>query len=163
MPSFDIVNEIDLQKLDNAINVAKKEIASRYDFHGSKTELDLDKKTLIINILTENDMRVKAIQDILISRMMKQGIDASGLDFGKEHYASGNMLRKEVTVKKGIDKETAKKIVKIIKDSTLKVQAAIMEDQLRVSGKKLDELQGVISIVKNSNIDLPLQFTNFRN
>ncbi len=163
MPSFDIVNEIDLQKLDNAINVAKKEITSRYDFHGSKTEVELDKKTLIISILTENDMRVKAIHDILISRMMKQGIDTSGLDFGKEHYASGNMLKKEVTVKKGIDKETAKKIVKIIKDSTLKVQAAIMDDQLRVTGKKLDDLQAVISIVKGAGIGLPLQFTNFRN
>jgi uncharacterized protein YajQ (UPF0234 family) len=163
MPSFDIVNEIDLQKLDNAINVAKKEISSRYDFHGSKTEVELDKKTFIINVLTENDMRVKAIQDILISRMMKQGIDAQGLDFGKEHYASGNMLRKEVTVKKGIDKETAKKIVKIIKDSGLKVQASIMDDQLRVTGKKLDDLQASMSSVKAANIGIPLQFTNFRN
>ncbi len=163
MPSFDIVNEIDMQKLDNAINVARKEITSRYDFHGSKTELELDKKTLIINVLTENDMRLKAVQDILISRMMKQGMDTTGLDFGKEHYASGNMLRKEVTVKKGIDKETAKKIVKIIKDSGLKVQASIMDDQLRVSGKKLDDLQATISIVKSSKIELPLQFTNFRN
>ncbi|MBK7887334.1 MAG: YajQ family cyclic di-GMP-binding protein [Bacteroidetes bacterium] len=163
MPSFDIVNEIDLQKLDNAINVAIKEISSRYDFHGSKTEVELDKKTFIINVLTENDMRVKAIQDILISRMMKQGIDAQGLDFGKEHYASGNMLRKEVTVKKGIDKETAKKIVKIIKDSGLKVQASIMDDQLRVTGKKLDDLQASMSSVKAANIGIPLQFTNFRN
>ncbi|MBK9400743.1 MAG: YajQ family cyclic di-GMP-binding protein [Bacteroidetes bacterium] len=163
MPSFDIVNEIDLQKLDNAINVAIKEISSRYDFHGSKTEVELDKKTFIINVLTENDMRVKVIQDILISRMMKQGIDAQGLDFGKEHYASGNMLRKEVTVKKGIDKETAKKIVKIIKDSGLKVQASIMDDQLRVTGKKLDDLQATMSSVKTANIGIPLQFTNFRN
>lgn len=163
MPSFDIVNEVDLQKLDNAINVATKEISSRYDFHGSKTTVELDKKTLIINVLTENDMRIKAIQDILISRMMKQGIDAQGLDFGKEHYASGNMLRKEVTVKKGIDKETAKKIVKIIKDSGLKVQAAIMDDQLRVTGKKLDDLQAAIAVVKGGNIGIPLQFTNFRN
>lgn len=79
----------------------KKEISSRYDFHGSKTEVELDKKTFIINVLTENDMRVKAIQDILISRMMKQGIDAQGLDFGKEHYASGNMLRKRSDCEKG--------------------------------------------------------------
>lgn len=162
MPSFDIVNEIDLQKLDNAINVAIKEITSRYDFHGSKTELNLDKKTMIITFITENDMRIKAIQDILISRMMKQGLDSAALDFGKEHYASGNMIRKEVTVKKGIDKETAKKLVKVIKDSGLKVQASIMDDQLRVTGKKLDDLQAVISKVKGYDAGIPLQFTNFR-
>lgn len=163
MPSFDIVSEIDLQKLDNAINVAIKEIASRYDFHGSKTELTLDKKTMQIEFVTENEMRVKAIQDILISRMMKQGLDAASLDFGKEHYASGNMVRKQVKVKKGIDKDAAKKIVKTIKDSGLKVQAAIMDDQLRVTGKKLDDLQACIASVKASGCDLPLQFTNFRN
>jgi cyclic-di-GMP-binding protein len=162
MPSFDIVNEIDLQKLDNAINVAVKEITSRYDFHGSKTELNLDKKTMIITFVTENDMRIKAIQDILISRMMKQGLDSAALDFGKEHYASGNMIRKEVTVKKGIDKETAKKLVKVIKDSGLKVQASIMDDQLRVTGKKLDDLQAVIAQVKGYDAGIPLQFTNFR-
>ncbi len=162
MPSFDIVNEIDLQKLDNAINVAVKEITSRYDFHGSKTELNLDKKTMIITFITENDMRIKAIQDILISRMMKQGLDSAALDFGKEHYASGNMIRKEVTVKKGIDKETAKKLVKVIKDSGLKVQASIMDDQLRVTGKKLDDLQAVIAQVKGFDAGIPLQFTNFR-
>lgn len=162
MPSFDIVNEIDLQKLDNAINVAIKEITSRYDFHGSKTELNLDKKTMVITFVTENDMRIKAIQDILISRMMKQGLDSAALDFGKEHYASGNMIRKEVTVKKGIDKETAKKLVKVIKDSGLKVQASIMDDQLRVTGKKLDDLQSVIAQVKGFDAGIPLQFTNFR-
>jgi cyclic-di-GMP-binding protein len=162
MPSFDIVNEIDLQKLDNAINVAIKEITSRYDFHGSKTELNLDKKTMVITFVTENDMRIKAIQDILISRMMKQGLDSAALDFGKEHYASGNMIRKEVTVKKGIDKETAKKLVKVIKDSGLKVQASIMDDQLRVTGKKLDDLQAVIAQVKGFDAGIPLQFTNFR-
>jgi cyclic-di-GMP-binding protein len=162
MPSFDIVNEIDIQKLDNAIN-AVKEITSRYDFHGSKTEVELDKKAMIINLLTENEMRVKAIQDIIISRMMKQGLDSAALDFGKEHYASGNMLRKEIKVKKGIDKETAKKLVKVIKDSGMKVQASIMDDQLRVTGKKIDDLQSVIATVKGVNVDLPLQFTNFRN
>jgi len=162
MSSFDIVNEIDLQKLDNAINVAIKEITSRYHFHGSKTELNLDKKTMVITFVTENDMRIKAIQDILISRMMKQGLDSAALDFGKEHYASGNMIRKEVTVKKGIDKETAKKLVKVIKDSGLKVQASIMDDQLRVTGKKLDDLQAVIAQVKGFDAGIPLQFTNFR-
>lgn len=93
---------------------------------------------------------------------MKQGLDSAALDFGKEHYASGNMIRKEVTVKKGIDKETAKKLVKVIKDSGLKVQASIMDDQLRVTGKKLDDLQAVIAQVKGFDAGIPLQFTNFR-
>lgn len=162
MPSFDIVNETDIQKLDNSINVAVKEIVNRYDFHGSKTSVELDKKTMIIKVLTEDEMRIKAIQDILISRMMKQGLDPASLDFGKEHAASGNMLRKEIQVKKGIDRDSAKKIVKTIKDSGLKVQASIMDDQLRVTGKKLDDLQATIAAVKQVSLEIPIQFTNFR-
>src|SRR4051812_8805675 len=129
MASFDIVSEVDLQKLDNAINVAVKEISTRFDFNGSKTILELDKKTSTINILTENDMRMKAIQDIVIGRMVKQGLESSSLDFGKEQQASGNMIKKEIKVKNGIDKETAKKIVKLIKDEGFKVQASIMDEQ----------------------------------
>lgn len=163
MPSFDIVSKVDVQKLDNAINTACKEIATRYDFHGSKTEVELDKKLLQIKIVTENDMRMDAIRDIIISRIMKQGLEAECLDFGKEHYAAGAMIRKEVKVKDGIDKESAKKIVKSIKDSGLKVQASIMEDQVRVTGKKLDDLQNAIAIVRQSGFEQPLQFTNFRN
>lgn len=162
MASFDIVSEVDLQKLDNAINVASREIGTRYDFHGSKTTVELDKKAFIINIMTENEMRMEAIREILISRMMKQGIDAGCLDFGKEQSASGNMLRKEVKIKKGVDKDTARKLVKVIKDSGHKVQASMMDDQLRVTGKKIDDLQAVISVVKGCGIELPLQFTNFR-
>jgi len=163
MPSFDIVSKVDVQKLDNAINTALKEIINRYDFHGSKTEVELDKKLLQVKILTENDMRMDAIRDIIISRIMKQGLDPTCLDFGKEHQASGSMLRKEVKIVNGIEKEIAKKIVKIIKDSGLKVQASIMEDQLRVTGKKLDDLQMAISVVRQAAIDQPLQFENFRN
>ena len=124
MPSFDIVNEIDIQKLDNAINVARKEIVNRYDFHGSKTEMELDKKEMTLKITTENEMRMNAIRDIIISRSMKQGVDPKCFDFGKDHYASGNMVRKDVKVKKGIDKETAKTIVKYIKETGMKVQAS---------------------------------------
>ena len=163
MPSFDIVSKVDVQKLDNAINTASKEISTRYDFHGSKTEVELDKKQLLIKILTEDDMRMDAIRDIIISRAMKQGLEASCLDFGKDHYASGAMIRKEVKIKDGIEKELAKKIVKVIKDSSLKVQASIMEDQVRVTGKKLDELQNVIALVRQSGFEQPLQYINFRN
>lgn len=163
MASFDIVSKIDLQRLDNAINVAKKEISTRYDFHDSKTEIDLDKKEMNIHVVTENDMRMKSVQDIIIARSVKQGIDTSCFDFGKEHYAAGSMLKKDIKVKQGIDKETAKKIVKIVKGSGMKVQASIMDDQVRVTGKKFDDLQQVIAVVKSNSLELPLQFENYRN
>lgn len=163
MPSFDIVSEIDIQKLDNAINVAIKEITNRYDFHGSKTTLELDKKELSLEIVTENEMRMKAVQDVIIGRMVKQGLEPSALDYGKEHYASGNMIRKDIKIKAGIDKETAKKIVKAIKETGIKAQASIMDDQIRVTGKKLDDLQAVIAMVRKLPVELPLQFINFRN
>src|ERR1700744_2881754 len=162
MPSFDIVSKIDGQTLDNAINTAKKEILNRYDFNDSKSTIDLDKKTNTITIVTENDMRVKAITDSIISRMVKQQLDPKALDMGKEQYASGNMIRKEVKVKEGIDKETAKKIVKKIKDSKLKVDVSIMDDQVRVQAKKIDDLQAVISLCRNDDFGQPVQFINMR-
>ena len=162
MPSFDIVSKIDTQKLDYAINTVVKEIASRFDFNNSKTKIELDKKTNLINVLTENDMRLKTIEGIIISRMIKQSLDPQSLDFGKELYASGNMVKKEIKVKEGIDKETAKKVVKVIKDSGKKVQASIMDEQVRVTGKKLDDLQEIMDIVKKSDIGIPVQFDNYR-
>ena len=141
MPSFDIVSKTDLQRLDNAINTALKEIVNRFDFNGSKTTIELDKKEMMIHIVTENDMRLKAVEGIIIGRMVKQGLTSSSLDFGKSFYASGNMIKKDIKVKQGVDKETAKKIVKIIKDSGKKVQASIMDEQVRVTGKKIDDLQ----------------------
>ena len=163
MPSFDIVSKIDGQTLDNAINNAKKEILNRYDFNDSKSTVELDKKTNEITIVTENDMRLKAITDSIISRMMKQNLDPASMDMGKEHYASGNMIRKEIKIKEGVDKETAKKIVKKIKDSGLKVQASIMDDQVRVQGKKIDDLQAVINLCRNEDFGQPLQYINMGN
>lgn len=163
MPSFDIVSKIDSQTLGNAINNAKKEILNRYDFNDSKSTVELDKKTNEITIVTENDMRLKAIIDSIISRMMKQQLDPKSMDMGKEHYASGNMIRKEIKIKEGVDKETAKKIVKKIKDSGLKVQASIMDDQVRVQGKKIDDLQAVISLCRGEDFGQPLQYINMRN
>ncbi len=162
MPTFDIVSKVDFQLLDNAINNAKKEIINRYDFNGSKTEIEYDKKLNLINILTENDMRVKAISDVIIGRSMKQGIDPKCFDFGKDEIASGNMIRKEVKIKDGIDKELAKQIVKKIKDSKLKVEAQIQNDQLRVSGKKIDDLQEVIQLLRSESFEQALQFINMR-
>ena len=162
MPSFDIVSKIDIQKLDNSINAASKEISTRYDFNNSKTTVELDKKTLEIHVLTENDMRLKTIEGIIIGRMVKQGLDSMCLDFGKELYAYGNMVKKDIKLKEGVDKETGKKIVKIIKDSGMKVQPSIMDQQVRVSGKKIDDLQKIMSMLEKSDIGIPLQFDNFR-
>ncbi len=162
MPSFDIISKIDTQKLDNAINVASKEITTRFDFNNSKTSIELDKKTSTIHVLTENDMRMQTVEGIIISRMLKQGLDPQSLDFGKELYATGDMVKKDIKVKEGIDKETAKKIVKIIKDSGTKVQASIMDEQVRVTGKKLDDLQDIMALVKKSEIGIPVQFDNYR-
>jgi uncharacterized protein YajQ (UPF0234 family) len=163
MPSFDIVSKIDAQTLDNAINNAKKEILNRYDFNGSKSTIELDKKTNEITVVTEDDMRLKAIEGSIISRMVKQNLDPKALDFGKEQYASGNMIRKEIKIKEGLDKEAAKKVVKAIKDSGLKVQAAIMDDQVRVTAKNIDDLQKVISLCKGDDFGQPLQYINMRN
>lgn len=163
MPSFDIVSKIDSQTLDNAINNAKKEILNRYDFNTSKSTIELDKKTNVVTILTEDDMRLKAITDSIISRMMKQNLDPSSLDFGKETIASGNMIRKEVTIKEGIDKEAGKKIIAKIKESKLKVQASLMDDQVRIQGKNIDDLQKVIAVCKGEDFGQPLQFINMRN
>jgi uncharacterized protein YajQ (UPF0234 family) len=162
MPSFDIVNKIDHQLLDNAINTARKEIVTRYDFRDSKSTIELDKKALLVHILTENEMRVEAIEDVIRSRMIKQKLDPMSLDFGKERYASGNMMKKDIKIKEGIDKETAKKIVKKIKDSRLKVEAQIMDEQVRVSGKKIDDLQQVIALVRSTDFEVPLQFVNMK-
>lgn len=162
MPSFDIVSKVDVQTLDNSINVAKREILNRFDFHGSKSEIDLDKKEMNISILTENDMRLESIVDAIRSRMIKQKLSPQCLDEGKEKYASGSMVKKDIKVKQGIDKEAAKKIIKDIKDSKLKVQAQIMDDQIRVTGKKIDDLQAVISLTGQGNYGLSLQYVNMK-
>ncbi|MCC7301970.1 MAG: YajQ family cyclic di-GMP-binding protein [Bacteroidia bacterium] len=162
MPSFDIVSKIDHQSLDNAINNARKEILNRYDFRDSKSIIDFNKKDLLLVVTTENDMRLGHIEDVIRSRMIKQGIDSNCMDFGKEQYASGNMLRKDIKIKEGIDKETAKKIVKDVKETRLKVQAQIMDDQVRVTGKKIDDLQEVIAFCKVGKYGIPLQFVNMK-
>lgn len=162
MPSFDIVSKVDSQTFDNAMNNAKKEILNRYDFNSSKSTIDHDKKTNVITIITEDEMRLKAITDAIISKMIKQNLDANSLDFGKEQYASGNMIRKEVSIKEGIDKDTAKKIVAKIKASGSKAQASIMDDQVRVQSKNIDDLQAVIALCRKEDFGQPLQFINMR-
>jgi uncharacterized protein YajQ (UPF0234 family) len=162
MPSFDIVSKVDLQTLDNAINVATKEIKNRYDFRDSKTEVELDKKNSIIKISTENSMRMNSIVDIIIARMAKQGIEGKALDLSKEEYPSGPLVKRELPVKTGIDKETCKKIIKHIKDSGSKVTPAQMDDLVRVTGKKIDDLQAVIATLRGQDLGVPLQFINMK-
>ena len=162
MPSFDIASKVDLQTLDNAINTVKKEIDNRFDFKGSHVKIDLDKKDYKISLEVESEMKMKQVIDVIISRSMKQGIEASAFDFDKDAYPSGKFVRKEVSVKNGLKQEDAKKIVKAIKDSELKVQAAIMDNIIRVTAKKIDDLQDVIALCKTSNFGLPLQYDNMK-
>lgn len=162
MPSFDIVSKVDLQTLDNAVNVAHKEIINRYDFKGSHVDVELNKKDMVVNIEVENEMQLTQVEDIIITKAMRQGLDANSFDRSKEHSASGKYLRKTLPVKNGIDREYAKKIVKLIKDSGLKVQPAIQDDTIRVTAKKIDDLQSVIQLCRSSALDTPLQFVNMK-
>ena len=162
MPSFDIVSKVDVQTLDNAINTVKKEITNRFDFKDSHVVVDLNKKDYTVLLEFDSDMKMKQAIDVLISRSMKQGIDASAFDFSKDAYPSGKVVKKTVAVSNGLKQEDAKKIVKLIKDSGLKVQAQIMDDMVRVTGKKIDDLQEVIALCKGADLKLPLAFTNMK-
>jgi len=162
MPSFDIASKVDLQTLDNAANTTKKEIANRFDFRDSHVDINLDKKQYVLTLEVESDMKMKQVIDVLISRAVKQGIDANAFDFSKDAYQSGKLLKKEVSVTNGLKQDDAKKIVKIIKDSGLKVQVQIMDDIVRVTGKKIDDLQQAIAVCKQAGLSIPLQFTNMK-
>lgn len=163
MPSFDFSSKVDLQTLDNAINVVKKEITNRFDFKGSHVVIDLNKKDFKLNLEADSDMKLGQIRDVLISRSMKQGLAAEIYDFSKEPQQSGKIVKQDVQVRNGIKQEDAKKIVKLIKDSGLKVQAAIMDDIVRVTGKKIDDLQDVIQASKSWNLGIALQYVNMKN
>ena len=163
MPSFDLVSKVDAQALDNAVNVTTKEITNRFDFKGSHVVINLNKKEFTLTIETEDEMKMRQLIDVLISRAHKQGIAPEAFDFSKEGHQSGKVWRKEVIVRNGLKQEDAKKIVKNIKDTGLKVQASIMDDLIRVNGKKLDDLQAIIQASKNWNLGIPLQYENMRN
>jgi hypothetical protein len=160
MPSFDIVSQIDLQEVDNAVNQARKEIEGRYDFRGSKCELQWDKKEL--TVLADDDYKLGAMKDILQSKLHRRGIDIRALKFEKEEAAGGNMLRQKVSLVQGIEKEIAKEIIKLMKDSKSKVQPQIMEEKIRVTSKSIDELQSMMALVRNGKFSIPLQFENMR-
>lgn len=162
MPSFDIQSKVDLQMLDNAINTVKRELDTRYDLRGTNSSVELDKKALTIKISTEDHLKLESILDILLERSTKQKVDVKSYDLSEEPVPSGKLLYRTVKVKQGIDRETAKKIVKLIKDSGLKVQPQIMDDMVRVNGKKIDDLQAVMSLCRTADLELPLQFDNMK-
>lgn len=162
MPSFDISSKVDLQTLDNVINIVKKEITNRFDFKNSPVEINLDKKEFIIKLEVESEMKMQQVLDVILSRGMKQGIDPTAFNFDKDAYPSGKVFKKEVPVTNGLKQEDAKKVVKAIKDSGLKVQAQIMDDIVRVTGKKIDDLQEVIANLRGASLGFPLQFINMK-
>ncbi len=163
MPSFDLVSKVDLQTLDNAVNTVEKEIKNRFDFKNSHVVINLDKKEFKLTIEAESEMKMSQVIDVLISRSLKQGLAAEVYDLSKEPYQSGKVVKKEIPVRNGIKQEDAKKIVKLIKDSGHKVQAAIMDDIIRITAKKIDDLQAVIQESKNWNLGLALQYVNMKN
>lgn len=160
MPSFDIVSKTDMTEITNAVAGVAREISQRFDFKGSKSSVELKDGEIII--LADDALKLKQVHELVITYVTRRKLDASALDFGKEEKASGAMIRQVVRVKQGIAQDIAKKIVKAIKDSKKKVQVAIQGDELRVSGKKRDDLQDVIAFVKTLGIEQPLQFVNFR-
>lgn len=162
MPSFDIVSKVDAQLLDNAVNVTRKEITNRFDFKDSPVEIDLDKKEYKLSLTTADDMKMRQLVDVLISRANKQGISPEAFDLSKDPYPSGKTIKQDVQVRNGLKQEDAKKVVKLIKDSGLKVQAQIMDDMVRVTGKKIDDLQSVIQLCRGADLGLPLQYENMR-
>lgn len=162
MPSFDVVSKVDPQEVDNALNQTRKEIGQRYDFKDTKTEIREEKEKNTIHVVSDDEFKVKAVVDVLQSKLVRRGISLKALVYGKIEPAAGGLAKQDITVQQGIDTEKARHIVKLIKDGKLKVQAQIQGDQVRVSGKKRDDLQAAIQLLKAQDLDLPLQFVNFR-
>jgi uncharacterized protein YajQ (UPF0234 family) len=160
MPSFDVVSKVDRQEVDNAVNQTRKEISQRYDFKGTKTEIQIEEDA--IHIVSEDDFKVKAVVDILQSKMVRRGVSLKALVYGKIEPAAGSRAKQTITVQQGIAVEKAREIVKLVKGSKLKVQGQIQADQVRISGKNRDDLQAVIQLLKAQDLDLPLQFINYR-
>jgi hypothetical protein len=160
--SFDIVSQIDLQEVDNAVNQAKKELQTRFDFKGSKSSLEFLKDEKKIRIIADDDMKLRNLQDILKTRMASRKISQKSLEFKTPEKAFDGCFRQEVTLVQGISQEKAKEIVKIIKDLPVKVQAAIQGDEVRVSSKSKDDLQAVIQHLRTAPLTVPIQFINFR-
>ncbi len=159
MPSFDIVSEIDMHELSNAVDQANRELDTRYDFRGVEASYEHKKEN--ITMMAGGDFQLRQMVEILQGKMVKRGIDIKCMEV-KDHIGAGKQVKQEIVVKQGIDQEQAKKIVKLIKDSKMKVQAAIQGEQVRVTGKKRDDLQEAMALLREASLDVPVQFNNFR-
>ena len=159
MPSFDVVSDFDAHEASNGVDQANREVTTRFDFKGTGSKFALDGQ--VIALTTQSDFQLKQMLDILRQKLARRGVDIACLE-EKEPEFSGNEARQQVILRRGIDTDLARKLVKTVKGSKLKVQAAIQGDKLRVSGKKRDDLQAVIALLKSADIDLPLQYENFR-
>ncbi len=162
MPTFDIVSKYEIYEVENAVNMVKRDILNRYDFKGTNTSINLDKKKSIIVVESDSEMQIRTIQDMLEKRAVGRNIQLKTFIFNAVEKAGGMSHRQEINLQEGISKENSKKINKIIKDAKLKIQSQIQGEQLRVSGKKIDDLQSVIRLLKDVNIGIPLQFINMK-
>jgi uncharacterized protein YajQ (UPF0234 family) len=160
MPSFDVVSKVDMQEVDNAVNQALKEIGTRYDFKGTTNEVSLENESL--TILAADDYKLQAIKDILIAKLVRRKVSPKCFNYGSEESASHGAVRVKASIVQGISKEKGKEIVKLIKETKLKVQAQIMDDQVRVTAKKIDDLQEVMQTLKGKDLEIELQFENMR-
>jgi cyclic-di-GMP-binding protein len=160
--SFDVVSKVDLQEVQNAVQQASKEIATRFDFRGSKSKIEWNEKELQLTLTSDDEHKLKSVVDILETRLVKRGVAVKSLEYQKVEPAAMGTVRQLVKVQQGIVSEKAKEIVKAIKDQKLKVQAAIQADQVRVSGRVKDDLQAVMALLRARDFGVPLQFTNYR-
>ena len=160
--SFDVVSKVDLQEVSNAVQQASKEIATRFDFRGSASKVELREKELELVLTSDDDHKMKSVVDILETKLVRRGVAVKAMDYGKVEPAAGGTVRQVAKIQQGIPSEKAKEIVKAIKDRKLTVQAAIQADQVRVSGRVKDELQSAMALLRERDFGLPLQFTNYR-
>ncbi len=160
MPSFDVVSKVDMQEVDNAVNQARKEIGQRYDFKGSRTEIE--KEDGALKIISDDEYKVNAVVDVLESKLVKRGVSLKSLTYGRVEPGPNGRSKKSITLEQGIDDDKARRITKRIKESKLKVQAQIQADQVRITGKSRDDLQEAIQLLKREELDFPVQFVNFR-
>ena len=160
MPSFDAVSKTDMTSVDNAIRGALQEMSERYDFKGSKSDISKSEETIVI--VADDELKRRQVEELLITHLTRKGVETKALEFGRLEQASGNTVRQVVLIKQGIQRDIAKKIVKALKTSKIKVQASVQGDEVRVSGKKRDELQTAMTIIKELEIDQPIQFVNLR-
>jgi hypothetical protein len=160
--SFDIASKVDLQEVLNAVQQATKEISQRFDFKGSKSSIDLNKDKHEITLVSDDELKLKTVVDILQTKLVKRGVSLKALQYGKVDQAAGNTVRQVVALQQGIPVEKSKEIVKIIKDSKMKVQAEIQKDQVRVKAKKIDDLQALIALLRGKDLGIHIDFLNYR-